>query len=220
MNLNIRFWAVGILAFMGASAFAGDLTPPPWTPGAPGTTHQRWGFDNPNAFLPDPNFHNPYATPNNPVTMIPGLPGIEWLPSWGLPGAPGRDGVWCLNPGARLIFCIPNADMPSQRKILWSQIKWFSDPGLPAVTLEPFGPPTGTSMTIGTIPLPEPGWMHSTFKHTLDTCPPLEYYHVINGTNNPIYIDQVVIDTACVPEPTTMAALGLGLLALRFRKRK
>ena len=62
------------------------------------------------------------------------------------------------------------------------------------------------------------GWMHTKFYFEVEPNPDEEFFGVF--WEGAVAIDQVVIDTICIPEPITMSLLGLGgLLLIRRRKR-
>lgn len=194
-------------------AVADDLVPPPWQRGMPNSTYQEWDFPDGQLQPANPGYINPNGVP----IQIPG--GTTGPTAW-QPTFAGRTGVWCIGPNGELVFMIPNNPVPENEKHIWAQITWFVAPGDPSVTVVPFGPPAGQARTVGTIDLAE-GWHHSTFEFILPEQPEVEFFHIVNhlpDTN--VYIDQVVIDTLCVPEPASMAAVALGLGALIRRRRK
>lgn len=207
-----------IAVVVAGAAIADDLVPPPWrVPGQPlppGATYQEWTWDrgaqNPNDGTAD-NYINPYGIPTvvhpAPNPPYPILPTFE-----------GRVNVLCLDAGRTISFKIPNQEEPAPHyKEVWLQLTYFAPAGTPLP--QPLPPPGGTGATIGHMPLPG-SWMHSTFSLTYPDCPPFEIISIVNGTNHPIYIDQVVIDTLCVPEPASFAALGIGAVALLRRRKK
>ncbi len=218
MTRNLKSLAF-VLAVMHVSmiAFADDTVPPPWQRFQPNTTTQEWTF-------PDPVLQ--HAADNNSIYWNPnGVPmqldtshvggGIEWLPT-----RSGRDGIYAVNPGGgMLVFSLPNDPTPRPEKHIWAQITWSVASGTNSVDLVPFGgsePPVtvedGTDMG--------DGWRHSTFSYVLRPNPALEFYQIRNLSNEVLFIDQVVFDTECVPEPASMLALTLGACALAKKRRR
>lgn len=150
-----------------------------------------------------------------------------WLPVFDPPppGVGPRFGIYELpGPGTGLGFIVPNADHPQNFKDVWIQLSWWSDvPGIP---------PPDVMFDAGAGPVPlipsgfmvmADGWFHSVYTLRYPTCPRIETIGVINGAGPPYWIDQIVIETICqpIPEPATIAGLGLGIgiLALLRRKR-
>lgn len=213
-----------VLAFAATAviARADDTFHPPWTRFQPNTTTQEWTFPDQNLpHAPDNNsiLWNPNGTAQQLDTHNQGS-GFLWLPTFN-----GRTGIYQLNPSGPagpsiLVFGIPNTQTPQPRKDVWAQITWFVDAGTTSVDLTPFGgsvPPT--TVENGTV-LDAFGWRHSTFSYVLQPNPSFEYYQIRNNSAVPIYIDQVVIDSQCVPEPASMAILGLGVVGLVCARRK
>lgn len=181
-----------------ASAMADDLNPPPWR-GQPGTTFGEWEFStsNPNP-LPEPGYVYPWGMPTTQVT-----PGLfqSYLPEWG-----GRLGVWPLS--GEIVVTIPNQPIPNPVKRIWVQLTWaMQAPNTwPAVSETRFG--VGSSL-VAEVPLGG-GWFHSTYLITLHPNPDWERILITGAVN----VDEMVIDTQCVPEPSSMLALSSGLLGL------
>lgn len=62
------------------------------------------------------------------------------------------------------------------------------------------------------------GWMHTKYYFETGPNPSVEFIGIF--WEGAVAVDQVVIDTICIPEPITMSLLGLGgLLLIRRRKR-
>ena len=200
-----------LLAFLLASpALADDLNPAQWR-GQPGTTFQQWEFLTPNN-VPAPDLVD---NPNGEVSaqVWPGT-GQSWWDIWG-----GRDGVWPLS-GAMELY-IPNVPVPNEYKEIWLQLTWakqaFASQPIISTT------PVGTVDLIGEVdigPTNEPppageNWWHSTYKIRIYPNPDFETIR-IDGT---VMVDEVVVDTICIPEPATLGLLVLSVLPL-LRRRK
>ncbi|MCC7147446.1 MAG: PEP-CTERM sorting domain-containing protein [Phycisphaeraceae bacterium] len=209
MRLLAKVSLVGVVFLSLVSpALADDLNPPEWR-GQDRTTMQEWQFltDNPQP-LAD-LVVNPYGVPS--AQVWPGT-GQSWWQEWG-----GREGVWPLS-GAIELY-IPNAS-PNEYKDIWIQLTWakqafMSAPVLstiPGGTIEVIQQidigPTGEALPAG------PNWWHTTYNVRIYPNPTFETIR-IDGT---IMVDQIVVDTICVPEPTALGLLTIGGLALLRRR--
>jgi hypothetical protein len=199
------FALVIILVVLSAvAALADDLTPPSWR-GQAGTTFGVWDFatNNPNP-LPDAGYVYPWGLPTIQIT-----PGLfqSWQPNWG-----GRSGVWPLS--GQIELTIPNSPVANPEKDIWIQLTWAEQaPGnTPSVSETRFGVPSSlvSQQALGG------GWFHSTYEITLHPNPDWERLLITGGIN----VDQMVIDTRCVPEPTSLLALSAGLLGLVCKRRR
>ena len=199
-----------LAAILAGPALADDTNPPSWR-GTPDTTFQAWTFPDQNLPHPaDPGYFNPNGVPLQDFTLT--TP-ITWLPT-----AFGRPGVYALGPGGILHFSLPNDNDPNEDKIIWAQVTWNTGPGTEIVSLTPFGPPDATFSNPENTPM-EGGWVHSTFVFNLPVCPAIEFFQIRNNSQDHVFIDQVVIDTKCVPEPASLVALAVGIGAI-VRKRR
>lgn len=214
MRLISSAAALAVLSGGTSLAFAGDAFPPPWR-GDPGSTVQIWQFQDPSSPFPE-HFINPYGIPQLEI-----VPGNEWLP--GPPELPGYSGgVWCIPAGGSLSFNIPNVLDTTQEKEIYFQIKYFSPGTVPT--------PSGVdaagnqAQTCGPIFTPSPGPVPGQSYWAGSLCFPFcaggetITFSNVNPTQ-PMYIDQVVIDTRCIPTPASLALLGLaGLVVVRRRR--
>jgi hypothetical protein len=196
--------AVFLVVWVGP-LFADDLNPPPWQRYRPRTTFQQWEFPTPVANpVPDLLF-NPYGTPATSIT--PG-PGMGWLGGW-----EGRLGVWQLS--GEILTTINNAP-GGEHKDIWIQLTWI--PQIPGQSPNIKEMMTGVSgSTVTTTPLAN-GWMHTTYKIAMHPNPLSEQIRIWGEIN----VDELVIDSQCVPEPSSMLTLSgglLGLLGLACRRR-
>ena len=70
-----------------------------------------------------------------------------------------------------------------------------------------------------------PGWVTAAYEFAFEPNPAWEeIYLKFDWISDPApggaYVDQVVIDTLCIPEPMTVGLLALGALGLIRRRRK
>ena len=201
---TIRFMMMGLAACLIAAgpALGDDLWPPSWR-GQPGTTFGKWEFstNNPNP-LPESGYLYPWGLPS--TTVSPGL-FQSWMPSWG-----GRQGVWPLSGEIETI--IPNRPLALPYKDILIQLTWAQQaPNVfPAVSELRFG--VGSTL-VHEIPLPG-GWFHSTYQIHLEPNPDWEKILITGAIN----VDELVIDTICAPEPTTLCLLAMGAFAILRRR--
>jgi hypothetical protein len=200
MMKKLVFLCMAITLATGSIAVAYEVIIPPWR-GADGSTYQAWEFgtDNP---VPLPDIvDNPYGEPLlNVVTPF----------GW-------DNGAWALS--GEMDIYLPNRPVIDGWKELWIQVTWkpagldagLSLPDQPNVAVTPFDFATfyRDDQT-----LPD-GWIVSLYK--IEMWPnPLEEWVTIKGD---ILVDELIIDTICIPEPMTIVLLGLGALTLLKKRR-
>jgi uncharacterized protein (TIGR03382 family) len=204
--------ALASLLIASAAALADDLTPPPWRFN-PGTTVQHWDFSaGPGGGAPDAlPLNNPFGIPN----MVP-TSGATWLPT-----IAGRNDVWQIA-GGSLQFDIPNTGVQTHQKNLWLQVTYLANAAVPPPSYFISGP-TGVFTQTGSSIINLPGgWVHELTTWNVGVCPPFERLVIQPNVAGAIsIIDQVVVDTQCIPTPTpgTASLLGLGGLLVARRRR-
>ena len=212
-------------------ALADDLRWPEWR-GQWSTTVQWWDFptgdmgqpggpgvipDGPGPLVEDPA-GGVYLEPGYlPSTMLWVDPLGDYIPQ-DLEGS-GRLGIWPLSGIIEVV--VDNHDPQNEKKIVWLQLTWQEqNPGagdLPIITPLPqagyqTAPVTlvdGIHEDLGF------GWIHSVY--TWEIRPnPVDERFLIEGNIN---VDQIVIDTWCIPEPATLGLLLVsGPFILRRRR--
>ncbi len=187
-----------LLLACAVAAMADDLYPPPWR-GEPGSSWAEWKFltNNQNP-LPDNGFF-PYGTPE--TSVYPGVGQVWWEE------CNGREGVWPLSGEIWINF--PNRPFEGGYKEIYIQLTW--EPQAP--NNRPFVSTTQPQEVNATL-VSETSlgglWMHSIYTIYLEPNPQWEQILITGG----IDVDQLVIDTRCVPEPSSILALASGVAGL------
>ncbi len=190
----------------------------PWWRGQISTTSQMWEFSTDQSTNLLPDGPAPGGQPPLPSTMVkliepgPLAPWDHWYAQYGLDG---RLGVWPLS--GLMDVIVDNHNPPNEVKMVWVQLTWMSQDGLGTPIFQNLNPaPVQPPQLLQQIVLPD-GWFHSTYYWEIRPNPPDEMF-TITGTIN---VDELVIDTWCIPEPgtVTLAVLGLGTMLVLRRRR-
>lgn len=207
-----------VVLCIASDSFALDSNPPQWR-GDPGSTLTIWEFLTPD-LNPVPDIEvNPFGLARATV-----YPAHAWEQNWG-----DKDGVWPLS-GAMEVL-IHNNPVENELKLIQIQLTWTSEFPVPTqpVVMVAATRVNGQAVPPGAInlidqqvvqlePTNEPGanqfWYHTTYLFEVRPNPVFENIY-ISGS---IMVDELVIDTICIPEPATLALLGLGSLV--FLKRR
>jgi len=210
-----RVSAIALLTILvpALCARADDFSLPPWQRGDAGTTFQAWSFstsakDNVTAdagFIKPEGAYDPYLYVNSSYSYN------------------SSAGAWPL--GELDIFVADFADTsPGTSKQIQIQLTWQGAsnnymPPQPSVNVVPEfnGDPSAFPITDISWQNFEPvnGWNRSLFVFIIEPNPTEEWI-TIKGD---IIVDQVIVDTICVPEPASLVLLFGGAL-MAFKKRK
>lgn len=179
-----------------------DLNAPDWR-GDDGTTYQVWDFST----SANPSDADDYVNVECPCVVVYGnYPYTRWKES-----DLGEQGVWAFED--YMLVNIPNIPQENPYKEIWLQIVYWGD-GEPEI----FTDPQSSSMTLVDEQTLDSGYIHATYSIIIEPNP-FEESIFIMPRNCTLYVDNLVIDTICVPEPLTLGLLGIGALLIRRRKR-
>ena len=123
--------------------------------------------------------------------------------------------------GGTMIFHVPNRPDPDEIKYIFIQITSTKAPS--DVTALGFGGAGGYTTGVfdtGLPPVQHPNNNWYTYNYGLTIEPNPEWEDVVIEFPFDTYVDQVVIDTICTPEPATLAMLAIGGMALIRRRRR
>lgn len=208
MRLLVTFATVGVFGFLATHASADDLYPPDWRTDPPGqgfTTFQMWEFgtdDNPVG--PDV-VYNAFGDPTATITG-------DWPLTLWKDEDFGHYGVWRFEDWMELF--IPNNPEPEESKYIWLQITFSAGEGHDPEILSL--PDWADLEIINHIQLDD-YYYHGTYLITIEPNPEEELL-VIMPRDCTLYVDEIVVDTICVPEPASLTLLAVfGLLLARRR---
>jgi hypothetical protein len=206
------------------AVLADDYLPPTWRD-QPGTVTAQW-----DSWAGFGYTMSPDSWTNNPLPLLSPAPNAYAYNGTSLLSEfQGRTNVIELTGNNQIDFWLPNFDNQNPYKDVWIQVTYFATSSAQY-----------SSVDASTYPYPseisEPsliadyshgnGWYTDVWNLQIIPNPQAEFIYV-NFTNQqygtgplyPAYLDQVVIDTWCVPEPTTICLLGFGALSLIRRKK-
>jgi len=197
-------------------AMGDDLLPPDWR-GLPNSTYQEWTF--PDSVNPAPPVESDNPFGEAVATIYGEFSGPKKDTFW-IAQDPyfGRQGIWAV--GSSIGIEIPNDPTPRPQKKIRLQITY--DGGLtvpepvPWIEVVADNGAATVEFTLTQQVVLDAYYVHDTYDLVLEPNPSSETIWIYPYYCK-IYVDQIVVDTLCVPEPSTLATLVLGMMALVYR---
>lgn len=192
-----------------------DLNPAPWRTNPTGTeptTYQSWDFaTNANPSGPDVDL-NPYG--DALLTVNGGFfDKTVWYNT--LTGYPGHQGIWGFE--LDIWVEVPNSSVANPYKEIWLQITYTAS-NAPNIFVVPEGEFSQYAfMNLEENTALDNGWYHAVYSIMVEPNPSYEL-NIIRPADCTLYVDDLIVETICAPEPVTLVLLGLGSAVL-FKKR-
>lgn len=201
---------------VGAQVMADDLIPAPFR-GAPGTTFNKWTYDDPcNVYdgdWPENSWFVSHPDKLDPCLMDPCLPYFS-AQLWGTNGDPcapvwyysiaGRYGVIDFAYGS---WDINNFIHDQPSKDIWVQVTYINQSMQPVEVdyagagtdnvYDPCAPALWYDAQLVSSQILDDGWIHEVFCVTIRPNPDSEWFEIMFV--EPVLIDQIVIETLCYP---------------------
>ncbi len=216
-----RYIATGCTLFLLiGSALADDVLPPAYR-GQAGSTFQLWNFATGVTNPPADSVNNPIGTPTLTVVQSINNSGIGWQDSQSVVYG-SKQGFWDLGNDGHMDLAIPTPAGGSN-ELLRLQITYFQAIDKPPLlTLFPTAVETmATNILDQTTTLG--AWYTEVLDWTITPEPTNNLISIFGDPTSGSVIDQVIVDTMAVPEPSTISLGGLALLGAAWewqRRRK
>jgi hypothetical protein len=216
--------AICALALAVVQVFADDVSPPA-TRGQAGTTYGLWNFSTSTTSPAPDSFINPNGTPVLTITPSADQSGIGWQDS--LPAVYGsKQGFWDLGDDGHIDLSLPTPGPGTTTETLQLQITyWLSIDQAPQVTISPSATLQSSQNTLVlTGPHGLGSWYTEVLDYSISPNPANNEVRISGDPTSGSVIDQVIVDSLTVPEPSgiSIAAVTVvaGVGARRLLRRK
>jgi len=211
---RVLLLVVLLLMLFQVTANAHDLFIPEWR-GFDGTTYQEWTFDTPSLIAEPETIINDYGTASAAITV--GIMGSGYLAD---PVLGTQTGIWDIGGvDGQIILDIDNQPLALDYKEIWLQVTYYQAiGGVPTIDVPGAQFVSSQTTLIEEDMMPGMGWYLDQSIWRIEPNPSHEQI-ILTGNPNGSVVDQIVVDTYCVPEPASMVLLMLGSFAV-FGKRR
>jgi hypothetical protein len=189
---------------------------PSWS-GQPGTTHQQWTFDDADNPATPEDCQNDYGMPVADITL--GDFASGWMND--AMGFGTQTGIWDLGDAGTIVLDIDNQPLAGPYKEIWVQVTYFEDSLIPAPAIDVPGATLlaqETEIILVEATQPFGDWLMQKTVWQITPNPAFEQVMITAEAGLTAMIDQVTVDTICVPEPASMVILMFGASALVLRR--
>ena len=135
------------------------------------------------------------------------------------PGTPSGPYALAMN-SATLIVSSPVNDLVAGVSFRYASNSVETNPRLPFPSLTVYSGPDGTGATLASLLLPDTGSTTTFLLAALSFSTPARSFVVRDASYSHIVLDDLAFTSQPVPEPSALAALGLGGAAILRRRRK
>jgi len=191
-----------LLMLFQVTANAHDLFIPEWR-GFDGTTYQEWTFDTPSLIAEPETIINDYGTASAAITV--GIMGSGYLAD---PVLGTQTGIWDIGGvDGQIILDIDNQPLALDYKEIWLQVTYYQAiGGVPTIDVPGAQFVSSQTTLIEEDMMPGMGWYLDQSIWRIEPNPSHEQI-ILTGNPNGSVVDQIVVDTYCVPEPASMVLL-------------
>lgn len=213
-----RLVSIGVFIsmFFPVVAAAHDVFVPDWR-GLDGTTYEQWWFGSDvNPAVPE-FIDNDYGSAI--ALIIVGEYGSGWLDN---PGLGTQTGMWDIGGSdGQIVLDIDNQPLALDYKQIWLQVTYYqSIGGAPIVDVPGAQLVSSQTVLIEEDMMPGMGWYLDQSIWRIEPNPSYEQI-ILTGNPGGSVIDQIVVDTYCIPEPASMALLIVGgFIAFKKQRRR
>jgi hypothetical protein len=216
---NSLIWLGLLAAFAVTTAWGGGVgndTPPSWR-GNAYTTYNVWNFVTGATTIQPDVLNDPYGTPSAAIN-----PGVD-ASGWYGPGSPNGNPpafyggsvqeMWDISTG-NITLTVPEVGSGLYEDIQVQVTYWSDISQAPSVSIADGTQQGSTTTTVAQNPSGPGEWLTDLSTWLVEPVNNQDIITILGDQTDGSVIDQVIVDTVTVPEPSTMSLAALGAVAL------